>query len=63
MPKEKIDPNLAWLIANKKYIKIRNLEKELKMPEGTLNKFIIGARSLPEDWHAPVIKRVKELRK
>jgi hypothetical protein len=63
MPKEKIDPNLAWLIANERYLRIYQIEKDLGMGEGLLRKFVIGKRALPAKWHDPVIKRVKELRK
>jgi hypothetical protein len=63
MPKEKIDPNLAWLIANKDYLRIYKLETDIGIGEGLLRKFVIGKRKLPAKWHDPVIKRVKELRK
>jgi hypothetical protein len=62
MPKEKLDPNLAWLVRTKDYIRIKKLEVELDMPEGTLKKFVDDRRGLPAKWHDPVIKRVKELR-
>lgn len=63
MNSPKLNQNLTWLRNNKDLVKIRQIEIELDMPEGTLKKFVDDRRDLPLKWHEPVISRVKKLRK
>jgi hypothetical protein len=58
-----IDKHLQWLLDRKEFINISKIERELQMPEGTIQKFIDGRRNLPYTWHAPVIDWVKKFRK
>ncbi len=38
-----------WLISNRKYLRFLPLEKELRMPEDSLSKFVRGKRQLSDD--------------
>lgn len=51
---------LQWLQKHAADLKIRSIEVELEMPEGTLKKFTDLRRGLPENWHKPVEKWVKK---
>ena len=47
---------LDWLKKNKRFIKVRAIEQELKMPDSTLIKHINGAQKMSDEW----TKRVNE---
>lgn len=46
--------NIEWLKSKAGYLKIDRIEKKLKIPQGTLKKFVDGKRGLPENWHQQV---------
>ena len=47
---------LNWLKQNKRFIKIRAIEQELKMPDSTLIKAVNDTQSLPKKWIEPLNK-------
>lgn len=47
---------LNWLKENKRFIKIRAIEQELKMPDSTLIKAVNEVQSLPKKWQEPLSK-------
>lgn len=52
-----------WLRANFDYLSLNGIEKQLKIPHGTLSKAVNGSRTLPKKW-IPVLEKLrKELSK
>lgn len=47
---------INWLKKNKKFIKVRAIEKELKMPDSTLTKELNGSQKMSKKWHKPLNK-------
>ena len=45
---------INWLIKNKKFIKIRAIEQELRMPDSTLTKHVNGRQKMAEKWTEPL---------
>jgi len=41
---------VEWIIENREFLCIANIEKHLKMPASTLSKVVNGKRRLPEKW-------------
>lgn len=54
---------IEWLKHNGAYLKINRIEKELKIPQGTIKKYVSGERGLAERWHERVNKWVSNFRK
>lgn len=50
--------HLNWLKKNTHHLRIFAIEKELKMPEGTLKKWVDGNRKLPDKWASIVAEWV-----
>lgn len=61
--KEQLYKEIDWIKARKDFLNIYKVEKELEMPEGTLQKFVDGSRRLPDKWHDPVHDWVKKFKK
>lgn len=57
------DSQLKWLKSKAGYLKIIRIEQELQMPEGTLKKYVDGARELPDHWKPKVIDWIKNFKK
>lgn len=57
------DKNIQWLKKQKDFIKIRSIEIELNLPEGTLKKYVDDRRDLPETWRKVVSKWVEKFKK
>ena len=53
---------LDWLKENKRFIKIRAIEQELKMPDSTLIKAVNGTQNLPKKWVELVNNFINKLR-
>ena len=54
---------IDWLKKNKKFIKIRAIEKELNMPSTTLDKAVNDIQHLSKKWRKPLkelINKIKE---
>ena len=54
---------IDWLKKNKKFIKVRAIEKELKMPDSTLTKEVNETQKMAEKWHKPLNKFLNNLLK
>lgn len=52
---------LDWLKQNKRFIKIRAIEQELKMPDSTLIKAVNEVQSLPKKWQEPLEQFLTDL--
>lgn len=50
-----------WLKANRDQFNIKYIERALKMPDGSLAKFVKGERPLAETWHKPLEKHLRKL--
>jgi hypothetical protein len=46
--------DINWLKRNKKFIKIRAIEQELKMPDSTLTKEVNGTQKMSDKWTKPL---------
>jgi hypothetical protein len=46
-----------------KYLNFDAIEKELKIPQSTLHRWIAGKRNLPKKWEPVLIKWVEEFKK
>lgn len=51
---------IDWLKENKRFLKIRAIEKELGCPD-TLQKVLQGKQGLPEKWEKPLSDFIKRL--
>ena len=56
-----VNEPIEWLQNNKKFISIRAIEQELKMPESTLTKELNGTQKMAEKWHKPLNKFLNNL--
>ena len=54
---------LEWLKLNKEFLSINKIEIKLKMPQGTLSKYVRDIRALPESWHEIVTNWVIKFKK
>jgi hypothetical protein len=54
---------LKWLTTKHGYLKIDKIEQELKMPQGTLKKYVDGKRQLADHWKPAVIEWIKNFKK
>ena len=54
---------ITWLNKNKRFISIRAIEQELKMPDSTLIKAVNGVQDLPKKWVEPLNKFLITLKK
>ena len=54
---------INWLIENRKFLKIRAIEQELKMPDSTLTKHINGSQKMANKWIEPLNKFLMVLQK
>ena len=57
------EQNINLLKQNKRFIKIRAIEQELKMPDSTLIKAVNEVQSLPEKWKQPLDDFIRALAK
>ena len=48
-----------WLRTNFDYLSLNGIEKQLKIPHGTLSKAVNGSRTLPKKW-IPVLEKLKK---
>ena len=48
-----------WLQANFDYLSLNGIEKQLKIPHGTLSKAVNGSRTLPKKW-IPVLEKLRK---
>ena len=48
-----------WLRANFDYLSLNGIEKQLKIPHGTLSKAVNGSRTLPKKW-IPVLEKLRK---
>lgn len=46
--------SIQWLQKFERFLSIKAIEQELKMPEGTLIKAVRGTRKLPNKWYEPL---------
>lgn len=53
---------IDWIKENKRFIKIRAIEKELKMPDSTLIKAVNGVQNLPKKWIEPLDQFLSNLK-
>lgn len=63
MKEQKLYKEIDWIKANKDYIYISKVEADIKMPAGTLQKYVDGVRDLPAKWHDSVHDWVKRFKK
>jgi hypothetical protein len=54
---------LNWFKEKSKYLNFDAIEKELKIPQSTLHRWIAGKRNLPKKWEPVLIKWVEEFKK
>jgi len=50
-----------WLKANKDRLSFRAIEKELGIPDTTLNKAVSGRQELPKKWAEPLTALQKRM--
>jgi len=50
-----------WLKANKDRLSFRAIEKELSIPDTTLNKAVSGRQELPKKWVEPLTALQKQM--
>ena len=52
---------IRWLKANKDRLSFRAIEKELGIPDTTLNKAVSGRQELPKKWVEPLTALKKQM--
>ena len=53
---------ISWLRENRKFLKVRAIEKELKMPDSTLTKELNGSQRMADHWYKPLNKFLNNLK-
>jgi hypothetical protein len=54
---------MNWIKQNKRFVKIRAIEQELKMPDSTLIKAVNEVQNLPKKWIKPLNEFLITLKK
>lgn len=54
---------INWLKSKSGYLKIRAIERDLKMPQGTLSRHIQDNRSLADHWKPKIVEWVNNFKK
>ena len=62
MGKMTFDNSVAWLRANRQFLSITGIEKELSIPSAGLRHFLDGRRGMPEKYEKGIIRFVKKMR-
>ena len=52
---------IDWLRKNKDFLSIREIEKQLGMPDSTLIKAVTGVQKLPKKWEQPLTDFINNL--
>lgn len=62
MSKMTFDNSVEWLRANRQFLSITGIEKELSIPSAGLRHFLDGRRGMPEKYEKDIIRFVEKIR-
>jgi hypothetical protein len=63
MSKMTFDNAIEWLRANRQFLSITGIEKELSIPSAGLRHFLDGRRGMPEKYEKDIIRFVEKMRR
>lgn len=54
---------MEWIMKNRRFLNLSEIEKEVGIPKPLLSRHIKGGQKLGSKWHKPLEEFVKQLKK